>query len=93
MLLIPCPYCGPRAEDEFVCGGEGHIDRPVPAETVSETAWAEYLFYHDNPRGPLNERWLHAFGCGQWFHVVRDTATHAIGAPYPITGGKPQEAA
>ncbi|MDE0284484.1 MAG: sarcosine oxidase subunit delta, partial [Gammaproteobacteria bacterium] len=22
MLLIPCPWCGPRNEDEFLNGGE-----------------------------------------------------------------------
>ncbi len=26
MLLIACPWCGPRDETEFNCGGEGHID-------------------------------------------------------------------
>jgi heterotetrameric sarcosine oxidase delta subunit len=24
------------------------------------------------------ERWVHSFGCRQWFNVVRDTATHEI---------------
>lgn len=78
MLLIACPWCGPRDETEFVNGGDAHVARPTPAEAVSESAWAEYLFFHDNPRGPLAERWVHAFGCRQWFNVERDTVTHAI---------------
>jgi len=28
MLLIPCPWCGPRNEMEFSYGHEGHIARP-----------------------------------------------------------------
>ncbi|MEB0164296.1 sarcosine oxidase subunit delta, partial [Glaciimonas sp. CA11.2] len=29
MLLITCPWCGPRAESEFHCGGEADIARPL----------------------------------------------------------------
>lgn len=82
MLTIPCPYCGPRDETEFVNGGEGHVDRPIPA--ASDAEWADYLFFHHNPRGPLRERWLHAFGCLRWFHAARDTASHRILLTYPI---------
>ena len=32
MLLITCPYCGPRPEIEFRCGGEAHIARPADPE-------------------------------------------------------------
>ncbi len=28
MLLIPCPWCGPRDETEFTYGGEAHIVAP-----------------------------------------------------------------
>jgi len=82
MLIITCPTCGDRDETEFVNGGEGHVDRPP--ETVSDAAWAEYLFFHDNPRGALRERWLHAFGCRRWFHAVRDTADHRVTLTYAI---------
>ena len=84
MLSIQCPYCGPRDETEFLNGGEGHLDRPVPPEAVIDKDWAEYLFFHDNPKGDLRERWLHAFGCRRWFHAVRSTADHAITLTYPI---------
>ena len=29
MLLIPCPWCGARPENEFRYGGEAHIARPA----------------------------------------------------------------
>ncbi|VWC51066.1 sarcosine oxidase subunit delta [Burkholderia lata] len=84
MLLITCPYCGPRAEIEFRCGGEGHITRPGPHDAVSDEAWADYLFYRANPKGEHRERWLHSAGCGRWFNLARDTVTHRIAAVYPM---------
>lgn len=84
MLLITCPHCGPRAEIEFRCGGEGHITRPGPHDAVSDAEWADYLFYRTNPKGEHRERWLHSAGCGQWFNVARDTMTHQISAVYPM---------
>ena len=94
MLLIECPFCGPRAEIEFRCGGQGHIQRPGPHATVSDADWAEYLFYRENPKGKHRERWLHVAGCRRWFNVTRDTVTHRMGASYKITepgpdGGAP----
>lgn len=84
MLSIDCPYCGARDEVEFINGGEGHVVRPGHPDTLSDAAWSAYLFYHDNPRGMLSERWLHEYGCRRWFHAVRDTVTHAIIRTYPI---------
>lgn len=90
MLHISCPYCGPRAEIEFRCGGQGHIARPGPHTNVSDEVWAQYLFYRDNPKGVHNERWLHRFGCRQWFNISRDTATHRIVAVYAMGEAPPQ---
>ena len=67
MLLITCPWCGPREDLEFRCGGESHIRRPAPAETVSEEEWGDYMFTRQNPRGVHLERWVHVFGCRRWF--------------------------
>lgn len=89
MLLIPCPHCGPRDEDEFVCGGQSHIDRPGPPEIVTDDAWADYLYYRDNPLGIQFERWRHAFGCGEWFNVARDTKNHRIQKVYSIGDLRP----
>ena len=33
MLLIPCPYCGPRPELEFRYAGEAHIARAQSFKT------------------------------------------------------------
>jgi len=89
MLRIPCPWCGPRDEPEFRWGGEVPLVRPGPPQAVTESAWAEYLFMRDNPKGLVRERWLHTLGCRQWFIVVRNTVTHeiqatsALGDPLP----------
>ena len=77
MLLIPCPWCGPRDEPEFSFGGEPAA-RPVPAEQVSDAEWAEYLYFRDNDKGPHTEIWCHSGGCGQWFVMERDTLTHEV---------------
>lgn len=93
MLLIDCPNCGPRSEIEFRFGGESHIQRPGPHGAVVDEAWADYLFYRQNPKGELRERWLHFAGCGRWFNIVRDTVSHRILAVYamsdlcPLDGG------
>ncbi len=60
MLLIPCPWCGPRDEIEFRCGGEAHIARPADPAALDDAAWAEYLYMRANPKGILAERWVHA---------------------------------
>jgi sarcosine oxidase subunit delta len=94
MLLIPCPWCGPRDEIEFRCGGESHIARPEPGEEATDEAWTDYLFTRTNPKGVGFERWVHAFGCRQWFNLARDTVTHEIkavyrmGEPAPAIDGK-----
>ncbi len=90
MFLITCPYCGPRDQTEFSCGGEAHIRRlPFPDE-LSDEAWADYLFMRTNPKGPHRERWCHAQGCQRWFNVERNTLTHEITAVYEI-GERPRE--
>ena len=30
MLLIPCPWCGPRNQIEFTYGGDATVRRPAP---------------------------------------------------------------
>jgi hypothetical protein len=36
MLMIECPWCGPRAESEFSCGGEADIARPLETEKLTD---------------------------------------------------------
>jgi sarcosine oxidase subunit delta len=78
MLLITCPWCGPRAETEFTCGGEADIARPLHPENLSDAEWADYLFMRRNVRGPHREQWHHSFGCRRWFVVERDTVTYEV---------------
>jgi heterotetrameric sarcosine oxidase delta subunit len=80
MLLIPCPWCGPREETEFRYGGEGVA---IPAE-ADDARWARVLHYRAAPAGRFAERWVHSAGCRQWFAVVRDTTTHEIVAAGPL---------
>jgi sarcosine oxidase, subunit delta len=87
MLQIPCPYCGERDEEEFRFGGESHTARP--SLDASDSVWADYLFNRNNPRGIQYERWLHAYGCGRWFNVARNTINHEILAVYRMGDGKP----
>jgi len=87
MMLIKCPWCGNRDENEFDCGGTTHIARPTGA--VSDDAWGDYLFFRENPQGVHLERWRHSFGCGQWFNLARDTVTHAVLVVYGMTEQPP----
>ena len=88
MLLIPCPWCGPRDEVEFRYGGEAHIARPEHPEALDDAAWADYLHMRANPKGLLTERWVHIAGCRRWFNLLRNTLSHRILAAYRI-GEKP----
>ena len=87
MLRISCPYCGVRDEPEFVFGGPAHVTRP--AGDVDDATWTRYLFDRDNPVGLHFERWLHAYGCGLWFNVARNTLTHELLTVYAMGDPKP----
>jgi sarcosine oxidase, subunit delta len=88
MLLICCPYCGPRAELEFSYGGEAHIARPADPTSLDDEAWAAYLYLRKNSKGLHAERWRHFHGCGRFFNVQRDTVSDQIVAAYK-TGEPP----
>lgn len=84
MQTIPCPWCGPRDETEFRFGVEVGRPRPGPAENVTDEEWAAYLYFRRNEKGLQREAWCHDAGCGQWFVLTRDSATHAIAGAEPI---------
>ena len=83
MLLICCPYCGPRSELEFAYGGEAHIARSADPMGLDDEAWANFLYVRSNPRGMHAERWRHLHGCGRFFNACRDTVSDRIAATYP----------
>jgi sarcosine oxidase subunit delta len=89
MLLIPCPFCGPRPELEFRYGGEAHIARPHDPSVTSDAEWADYLYLRSNPKGLHRERWRHVHGCGRFFNCLRDTVTDRILATYRVGETKP----
>ena len=78
MLLITCPFCGPRAEIEFAYGGEAGIVRAPDPSSVGDADWTAFLFDRTNPKGVHHERWRHAHGCGRFLNVTRDTITDVI---------------
>ncbi len=78
MLILPCPFCGPRNESEFLHGGPAKPVRPEAPQELSDQDWIDYLTVPDNPMGPVRETWWHVRGCGQWITVERDTVTHAV---------------
>jgi sarcosine oxidase, subunit delta len=88
MLLIRCPYCGPRPEIEFAYGGEAHIARPQNPALVSDDQWAEFLFFRSNSKGLHYERWCHTHGCARFFNAVRHTVGDQFLIIYEI--GKPK---
>jgi sarcosine oxidase subunit delta len=96
MLLIDCPYCGPRPEIEFAYGGQAHVARPGQPSAASDQEWSDYLYTRINTRGVHAERWRHARGCGRFFNALRDTTTdqfiaiYKSGTPRPDLPGSPK---
>ena len=88
MLIIDCPYCGPRPELEFAHGGQAHVVRPADPSKSTDEDWAEYLYLRQNTRGVHAERWRHARGCGRFFNALRDTTTDRFVVTYR-SGEKP----
>ena len=90
MLLIPCPFCGPRPELEFRYGGQAHIARPENPASLDDNDWAEFLYRRDNTRGVHAERWRHIHGCARFFNMLRDTTTDRILTTYKIGEARPE---
>ena len=76
MIRIACPFCGIRDHAEFSYEGDATVE--YPALDASEDEWFEAVFLRENPRGPHREYWRHAFGCGAFLEVHRNTVTHEI---------------
>jgi sarcosine oxidase, subunit delta len=74
MMLIRCPWCGPRGAVEFHYAGELKA-RPGP-ESITPGAWRDYLYFPANPCGLVAETWYHRMGCRRFFTIERDTASN-----------------
>ena len=79
MMLMPCPWCGPRSATEFrFCGEAGEAGaRPDPA-TATPEQWRRYLYLRANPRGWSAETWYHGSGCRRYFRAERHTLTNEV---------------
>lgn len=76
MMLLPCPWCGPRNVTEFRYAGERHV-RPDPGATTPQE-WRHYLYTKANPAGRVTESWYHRAGCRKYFGIERDTRTNEV---------------
>ena len=73
MLLIDCPYCGPRDETEFSCGGEAHIARPLDTDALSDARMGRLPVHAQEPEG----RAVRALGpCARLPALVQRRARH-----------------
>ncbi len=74
MILLPCPWCGPRDASEFGHVGESS-PRPDPA-AASPAQWRSYLYLRANTCGWVVETWYHRLGCRRFIKVERHTETN-----------------
>ncbi len=74
MILLPCPWCGPRDAAEFAHSGE-RTPRPDPG-TAAPAEWRAYLYLRANTRGWVTETWYHRMGCRKFITVERHTETN-----------------
>jgi sarcosine oxidase subunit delta len=79
MLRIICPFCGERDYTEFRYGGDATKKRPAHIG-AQLSAWHDYVFLFDNPKGMHQEFWQHVLGCREWLVLERCTATNDGGA-------------
>ena len=75
MLVIVCPNCGPRNDNEFNFLGEVI---PRPSVDVDPTTWRRYLYMRGNTSGWQRERWFHVSGCRRFLNIERNNVTNEI---------------
>ena len=84
MLLITCPYCGPRNASEFAWHGEPK-PRPDPSRTT-RAEWRAYLYEEQNAQGWVEERWSHRAGCRAHLIVERHLTSNEVRAVRVLGG-------
>ncbi|HET7245644.1 MAG TPA: sarcosine oxidase subunit delta [Streptosporangiaceae bacterium] len=87
MILLPCPWCGPRDAAEFAHSGE-RTPRPDPG-TAAPADWRAYLYLRANTRGWVTETWYHRMGCRKFITVERHTETNETRMVSPGTATAP----
>lgn len=83
MMMVPCPWCGPRDAGEFRQVGEA-VPRPDPARATPEQ-WRAYLYLRANALGWVTETWYHRMGCRRYVTLERHTERHEF-RPAPPAG-------
>ncbi len=81
MILLPCPWCGPRAATEFAHIGEVSA-RPDPG-SATPAQWRGYLYLRANPCGWTRETWYHRAGCRRYITIERHTETNEVRSATP----------
>ncbi len=82
MLLIPCPWCGPRDETEFALRRRGAHRAARRHRRADRRGVGRLPLHAQEPEGRHLEHWVHAYGCRRWFNVERDTVSYRITAVY-----------
>lgn len=81
MMLIPCPWCGPRSETEFTYIRASQTKRPDTSSLEADKQPVmDYVYLRDNPKGVTQEHWQHSGGCRGILKVERHNVTHEITA-------------
>ncbi len=75
MKFVDCPALGRRALSEFTYGGIVEVEPDFA--TVSESEWAEHVFYRHSQPQQQKEWWYHR-ATGMWFFFERNTLTDVI---------------
>jgi len=83
MKILTCPINGPLPLQEFHYGGEVR-DMPDP-HTVSDSAWADYVFHRNGEPG-IKREWWHHIASGTWFVAERNNVTDEILRTYLYDG-------
>jgi heterotetrameric sarcosine oxidase delta subunit len=78
MILLPCPWCGPRNGQEFAHLGE--VTARPDVATATRADWRAYLYLRANRCGWVRETWYHRAGCRRYFTLERHTLTNAVRA-------------
>ena len=90
MLLIPCPWCGPRDETEFHYGGQAGVAYPTDPAALTDAEWAELPVHAGQPQGPVRaSAGATRAGCRRWFTVVGTRSPTRSSTADPATGDRP----
>ena len=81
MIVVPCPWCGPRNSADLRYVGESR-PRPDP-NAAGPGEWRSYLYERRNPLGWTTETWHCRTGCRRYFVVERHSVTNEIRSSRP----------